>query len=56
VKKTGLDAARFLINYCKDNKKKLPKYYSQSMNPIGRKNILDLLNKHKEKEDNGSKN
>lgn len=53
--KTGFDAARFLINYCKDNKKKLPKYHCHSMNHIGCKNILDLLNKHKEKENNGSK-
>ena len=45
--KTGLDVARFLIKYCQKNKLKLPDYYSQSMNPVGRKNILDLLNKYK---------
>jgi hypothetical protein len=52
--KTGLDAVKFLINYCSKNNKRLPKYYSQSMNPIGRQNILQLLNKYKEKEKNGT--
>lgn len=41
--KTGLDCAKFLINYCEENKKPLPIYFCHSMNHIGKKNILDLL-------------
>lgn len=47
--KTGLDAARFTIKYCMEKKVKLPVTFCHSMNPIGKKNILDLLNKYKEK-------
>lgn len=54
--KTGYDAAKFLISYCEEHKQPLPKYYSQSMNPVGRKNILDLLNKYKESKKNNGKN
>lgn len=48
--KTGYDAAKYLINYCEENKKPLPTYYCHSMNPVGRKNILSLLNAYKERE------
>lgn len=41
--KTGMDCAKWLIEYCLDNKKELPKFSSHSSNPCGRKNIEKLL-------------
>lgn len=46
--KTGYDCAKFLVDYCIDNNKKLTsQVYSHSMNPKGRDNILGLLNNFK---------
>jgi hypothetical protein len=42
--KTGLDCAKWLVDYCIDNNKELPKWYSHSANPVGRDNIDGLLN------------
>lgn len=44
TEKTGLDCAKWLVEYCMDNNFKLPKYYVHSANPPGRDNILGLLN------------
>lgn len=41
--KTGYDCAKFLIEYCMENKLKIPLYNIQSANPVGRKNIDQLL-------------
>lgn len=41
--KTGYDCAKFLIEYCMENKLKIPLYNIQSANPVGRKNIEQLL-------------
>jgi hypothetical protein len=41
--KTGLECAKWLINYCIDNKQKLPNYLCHSQNPVGKDNILGLL-------------
>lgn len=41
--KTGLDCAKWLVEYCLDNKVKLPKYLVHSANPVGRDNIFYLL-------------
>jgi hypothetical protein len=41
---TGYDAAKWLVNYCIDNNKELPKYNIQSANPVGKDNINGLLN------------
>lgn len=42
--KTGLDCARFLIEYCQDNHNgELPNYYVHSYNPVGADNIRALL-------------
>lgn len=41
--KTGMDCAKWLIDYCMDNNLKLPKFYSHSANPVGRDNILGIL-------------
>ena len=49
VEETGLDSAKFLVDYCADNGFKLPEYQVHSANPVGRKNIqsyLDNARKH----------
>jgi hypothetical protein len=46
TEKTGYDCAKWLVQYCIDNKKKLPKFYCHSLNPVGKDNILRLLNNH----------
>ncbi|WP_431611917.1 cyclic-phosphate processing receiver domain-containing protein [Chryseobacterium sp. 'Rf worker isolate 10'] len=47
VEKTGYDCAKWLIEYCMDNYLDLPKFYSHSMNPVGKENILCLLQNFK---------
>lgn len=43
--KTGFDCAKWLINYCIDNKKELPAdIFIHSMNTAGSLNILSLFN------------
>jgi len=49
VEETGLDCAKWLVDYCVDNGFSLPKYIVHSANPAGRKNIqsyLDNATKH----------
>ena len=46
-KETGYDCAKWLVNYCLDNNKKLPKYNIQSANPVGKENIDRLLQNFK---------
>lgn len=49
VEETGLDCAKWLVDYCVDNGSILPKYIVHSANPAGKKNIqsyLDNANKH----------
>lgn len=41
--KTGMDCAKWLVDYCIDNKLKLPKWNVQSANPCGKENIISLL-------------
>ena len=41
--KTGYDCAKWLVDYCINNNKSLPKYAIQSANPVGRENINSLL-------------
>lgn len=45
---TGYHCAQWLINYCRENKLPLPSYQCHSMNPVGKANIIQLLNKYKE--------
>lgn len=49
IEKTGFDCAKWLVNYCIDNKLKLPKWYTHSANPVGKANIDGLLTNFKEK-------
>lgn len=45
--KTGYDCAKWLVNYCIDNKKDLPKtILIHSMNPVGRVNIQSYINSY----------
>lgn len=49
VEETGLDSAKFLVDYCENNGFDLPLYQVHSANPIGRRNIksyLDNAKKH----------
>jgi len=51
--KTGKDCANWLVNYCIDHDLDLPKYYVHSANPVGRDNIISLLeNYEKFRDDN----
>jgi hypothetical protein len=45
--KTGFHAAQWLINYCAENKLKLPNYKVHSMNLAGKRNIERILEKFK---------
>jgi len=45
--KTGMNCAKFLINYCMDYNKRLPGFFCHSANPVGKDNILGLLNNFK---------
>ena len=40
---SGMDAAKWLVNYCMDNDIEIPIVYSQSSNPVGRENILSYI-------------
>ena len=44
---TGKDCANWLVNYCIENDKDLPEYYCHSGNPVGRDNIIGLLDNYK---------
>ena len=46
--KTGADALKFLLQICKQNNFKLPIIYIHTMNPVGRENMNNILNKYKE--------
>lgn len=47
--KTGHDCAKWLVEYCMNNKVKLPLYNIQSANPVGKSNIDGLLKNFIEK-------
>jgi hypothetical protein len=47
--KTGMDCAKWLIDFCLDNNLDLPDYLVHSMNPVGKKNIECLLENFNEK-------
>lgn len=49
--KTGYHCAKFLIDLCIDLGYKLPEFLVHSMNPIGKENILGLLNNFKKFQD-----
>jgi len=47
LQENGFDCAKWLVNYCLDNNKKLPDFTIHSQNPVGKKNIESLLNNFK---------
>ena len=47
TEKTGMDCAKFLVEYCLDEDLELPKWVVQSANPVGTDNINGLLNSYK---------
>lgn len=46
--KTGLDCAKWLVDFCADNGFKFPKYVVHSMNPAGRERILGYIENARE--------
>lgn len=50
--KTGYSCAKWLINYCEQKNFDIPAYLVHSMNPVGAKNIRDLLSNYKWKKIN----
>jgi hypothetical protein len=47
MEKTGMSCAKWLVDYCIDNKKTLPNFLVHSANPYGRENIKGLLESFK---------
>jgi hypothetical protein len=45
--KTGLDCAKWLIEYCLDNEMKVPDYYVHSYNNVGSENIIKYIENYK---------
>jgi len=44
ITQSGFDCAKWLVNYCLDNGKPIPKFVVHSQNPVGKQNIESLLN------------
>jgi hypothetical protein len=44
--KTGLDCAKWIVDYCMNNAVRLPKYFVHSANPVGRENIQSYLDNY----------
>lgn len=44
--KSGYDCAKWLVDYCLDNKIPVPKFGVHSANPVGAENIRMLLNNY----------
>jgi len=50
--KTGMDCAKWLVNFCIEKDLKLPRWYCHSMNPTGRDNINYFLRNFKKHQEN----
>ena len=50
-KKTGYDAAKWLVDFCEDNKRKFPKYVVHSKNPEGKERIIAYIEDAKKRLD-----
>ena len=50
--KTGMDCAKWLVDFCIDKNVKLPNYLIHSMNPSGADNIFGLLENFRKFQDN----
>lgn len=49
--KTGMDAVKWLVDYCMVHKKKLPKYAVHSLNGVASQRMEDYIKKAKEQLD-----
>ena len=49
LEESGYDCAKWLVNYCLDYDLRLPQFNVHSQNPVGKINILSLLNNFKNK-------
>lgn len=47
---TGLDCVEWLCRYCEKNNIPFPRYFIHSMNPVGRRNMEELIEYYKERE------
>lgn len=47
LEKTGLDCAKWLVDYCIQNDKVLPSYFIHSQNTVGSSNIKNYLENYK---------
>lgn len=47
LEESGYDCAKWLVDYCLDNNFRLPKFDVHSQNPVGKENILSLLQNFK---------
>lgn len=54
--KHGFHCAKWLIEYCLDNGHKIPRYVAHTMNPIGRENIVSIMEQGKRIQDSLTKN
>lgn len=52
TEKTGYDCAKWLIDYCIENNLNCPEYTCHSMNPVGRDNIIGVLDNFKKYQNN----
>jgi hypothetical protein len=43
TEESGFTLAKFIVNYCIDNNKKVPKYTVHSANPVGAENIRSYM-------------
>jgi hypothetical protein len=50
IEKTGMSCAHWLTEYCQKHDLKLPEWMVHSMNPIGTKNITNLLTRYGKKQ------
>ena len=44
---SGFECAKWLVEYCINNRVELPRWTVQSANPVGRDNINGLLNNYR---------
>ena len=49
LEKTGYDCAKWLVDFCIDNKEKFPEYVVHSMNPVGAERIRSYVQLAKQK-------
>ena len=56
IEKTGMDCAKWLVDYCIDKDLALPEFYVHSFNVVGRMNIANLLTRFQEHQNSQNEN